>query len=751
MPEENNVSEYLFKADIDQAGLKRIEQGIKNTRQFIRDLAAENKKLDLSGRAGGEGINALAQASQKAQSRLGSLSNSVRINANEFENLQAEARKAGDEAQKAIDKAATAGKGGGRQGLSALGSISQVASIVSPELGQALNFGQDVGESISKLKDLKGGIAEIAPIAGVATIGVVAITAAFAKMQADLEPAKKALEGALAAQSSYYEFIAKGGTSEDAQKRIDELKKLADTQQSIIDENQKALDAAFKDAQATSGDVVARLAFLVGDADDKVGQSTKDAQEKLAAYQGEMARLQAALESGGLAANDTTKAEGELATKRQEAYSQLIKLAQQERDLRNSAAEETIKVNEERRIRDERAQEDFDLQAEVAEKAHQGRLTEINSQGNKRIQDANEQIAKLGESLTEVATKYFADRRKIESDYMRSELAALTKFRADEEKASAQYNKERKRRLEDLNDDLLDAESANDVVRFIAAQKAAEKDLNRQKEDFDDQTKERQAQYDEERAQAQEQLQDRLNQLQDEASARRADIQQQIQERQQARNEIIKDIRDQLAAENARYKEQTDAAQAAFDLRAKRQKEDDDRQDKARAAALQKSLKEIDDKRKAEEVAAGIVRVAWISAANSIAAAARAAASARSSSSSSGSGSGSGGGGSGSGGGSGYTPTAFAFGGVIKKRTIAEMGERPGYHEAVIPYRPSEGLERTLARMGIGGTQIIIQQGNVTVGDIASMSEVRAVIVDENTKLGQAVVNGIARAKAGAA
>lgn len=46
---------------------------------------------------------------------------------------------------------------------------------------------------------------------------------------------------------------------------------------------------------------------------------------------------------------------------------------------------------------------------------------------------------------------------------------------------------------------------------------------------------------------------------------------------------------------------------------------------------------------------------------------------------------------------------AFAPGGIVTKPTVALLGERRGYHEAVIPFRPADGIAKAIKDLGLGG------------------------------------------------
>lgn len=70
---------------------------------------------------------------------------------------------------------------------------------------------------------------------------------------------------------------------------------------------------------------------------------------------------------------------------------------------------------------------------------------------------------------------------------------------------------------------------------------------------------------------------------------------------------------------------------------------------------------------------------------------------------------------------------AFATGGIVNSPTLGLLGERRGFNEAIIPFRPSEGIRPALQRAGMatGGNSLTI---NAVVGENASVSEVKNLI-----------------------
>lgn len=127
------------------------------------------------------------------------------------------------------------------------------------------------------------------------------------------------------------------------------------------------------------------------------------------------------------------------------------------------------------------------------------------------------------------------DKQKINDDWMAGELKALTTFRKQEEQDTAQYTKQRRRTIEDAQDDLLALSGSRDITAFVLRQRSFEKDLKRQAEDQDDATKERLAAYLDQRKEAQQQHSLQLKDLQ-------SNFDKEHDVRQRDANERIRDL-----------------------------------------------------------------------------------------------------------------------------------------------------------------------------------------------------------------
>lgn len=382
-------------------------------------------------------------------------------------------------------------------------------------------------------------------------------------------------------------------------------------------------------------------------------------------------------------------------------------------------AVETLQAAEEKAA--EAATDHQDKLAEI-EAAGADRLVQIKEAGAERLAAAEERINDTRAKLAEVDTKLRGSIADVNKKFMQSELEAVRKFRREEERETARANKERLRRLQDLEDDLYDAQQANDVNAFIAAERAGEKDLQRMAEDADEQTLLRQEQFAEERRLAEQQRAERIADLQVQAEERRAALQQQLADEQAARDKVIAETQKQLAVEQDRIAKAIAAEDQRF------------------AKVLANLNKQTEAERQAVQGVMDTTKLAAASAATSIQASFLAAAKALSSLNFGGSNSSSLSSLTRSPSSGGRQRIAFASGGIATQPTLGMMAERPGWHEAAIPFRPSEGIESALSRLGLGGggTTVNVSLGNVNLGGI-SKSEFDAGI----EALGRKILTGI--------
>lgn len=97
---------------------------------------------------------------------------------------------------------------------------------------------------------------------------------------------------------------------------------------------------------------------------------------------------------------------------------------------------------------------------------------------------AADKQAQAQQKLVEAQANYTEKVQDTNQQFFQQELDRLAQFRKEEARINDDFAREQRRRLEDLNDDLLDAVANNDVVSFVERQKEGSKEIARAAEDF---------------------------------------------------------------------------------------------------------------------------------------------------------------------------------------------------------------------------------------------------------------------------
>lgn len=310
------------------------------------------------------------------------------------------------------------------------------------------------------------------------------------------------------------------------------------------------------------------------------------------------------------------QAEEELIALRLQAQESAEAYAEAIRDFEEQLAFDRSRELEDRQISDRRALSDhlaelskmeMDSHARIEDlrSDHLESLADLQEDYAKQEADAQKQLARAIEDIYADLTESIADANEDFQESQRERREAYQKQRA---KAEEEYERERLRRIQDMNDDLLAAEMANDVVAFIAARKAANKDLKRMEEDHKRQQDESRTEFREEQRLAREQHMQRLADMRQQAEEQRQTLLAQAAEERQARAESYAEqltqqneaFAKQLLAEKEQYEEQFKAAEEAFEAR--RELEDEDRAlaDRRRQEDAQRQLDQMDKQFKKE-------------------------------------------------------------------------------------------------------------------------------------------------------
>lgn len=212
---------------------------------------------------------------------------------------------------------------------------------------------------VEALADKTGAsLLELGASGAIAGTALVAFAVVFKDFMKDLDNAKKLLEGALGAQNTYYEALAKS-TSEQVREQLAALTAVRDAQKLQIAELQNAIASAFAQEQAQFGDAGARALNASGKSASAILTTQLDELNKsFVANDFSVTRLTQGLESNAFAANDAA------AALKQYADDQ-VKAAQRDIDINNLTKAQ----------RDEKAAQDMADYNLIQQKLDQGNLT----------------------------------------------------------------------------------------------------------------------------------------------------------------------------------------------------------------------------------------------------------------------------------------------------------------------------------------------------------------------------------------
>lgn len=466
--------------------------------------------------------------------------------------------------------------------------------------GMANQIGGQLGQSLSKGKAGIAAVAGAGAIAGVALAG-----AAFAIGEASKQAQREAeaLKSSIEASASVERQIADGLTTEEAEQRIQELQGQLETEQRILQRRRDGYDA-FEQQIADEFGIFGGLAETALRAFDPreqaLSDSIREAEGTVTGLRAEISNLQSALDDGRTATNDVAaahqdaadqiaSAEDDLAKAQQRYVTVMSDLSSQLLTTTQNYAQQQTQLLEDRALRDQREQEDYELQL----KDHNERLYELRAESNKRIEDLQ---ADSGKALVTAERKAGDARIKAIDDLADAETKLRTDFNKDSLKAQAQYNKARRRAEDDLANTILDAVIANDILQLTQAQRRGETEAERRDEDFADEQAERTAQRDERLAELREENRLRLEEIKTGLTEERAQIQANLVER----------IALEEAAQTERIKQEREAQadrDAQRQLRLQREDEDDALADRRRDEAHKREIARINARIEAEQLA----------------------------------------------------------------------------------------------------------------------------------------------------
>lgn len=267
---------------------------------------------------------------------------------------------------------------------------------------------------------------------------------------------------------------------------------------------------------------------------------------------------------------------------------------------RRSQLAETRAISERNALENETLAAKFAHEDDLAEeKEHFSNLADIASEGRDKIAAINTELSALPQDrlnkLGDVESKGNDKLGKLRSDFFKKSNDKLADFQKATAKVESAGAKKRLRAAIDAQEALDDAERANDVIGFLKAQRASEKQLQRGLEDEQTSEQERVQGFVDAQAREREAFQ-----------AKQADIQAAIQLEREAVNASFTERREklleaidleraaneaQIESENARFQEQ----EAQQDQQADRQAQRDALRDTQQERAHQRQLSQIQE------------------------------------------------------------------------------------------------------------------------------------------------------------
>jgi hypothetical protein len=330
---DNKTSEVVLRYRIDESSTRVLLTKNAQVKAELAQLTAASKQVDLVGKDAAKTTETFAVALSKIQRQ-----DAVTQLARDYAQLAAttgNAEKAAAEFQKRLESlgaterdqqaAASAfsqalsevGAGGGGNILKTLGR--EVKSLPAVQLGGGIST-----DAVAKIVQLLG---SLPPVALPAVAALAAVGAGVAALNASLANTKVQLDAATKANTAYYDLLAKGATSGDAKKRLEELQRTVKAQEDELASINNAYAATFKATADSVGDGAARIGLAlaqVSNADDDLTKRADDLKGSLTGNRAEMERLKQALDAGGFAANDAAEAEKKLADARSQ---RIVKVA----------------------------------------------------------------------------------------------------------------------------------------------------------------------------------------------------------------------------------------------------------------------------------------------------------------------------------------------------------------------------------------------------------------------------------------
>lgn len=337
---------------------------------------------------------------------------------------------------------------------SALGTLANTMGLAG---GEALNFGADVLASVEAVGNFRTTLATmqassiaasgqlgalgsalgsgvgIAGVAAVAAIAVVALAAVMSDFIQGMNEQAAQLKAALEASAGVTRDIAAGMTTEEAESRAEELRKLIDAEETNLQRAQDAYsnlnDQLKTEFGSVGGEIVGALVRTFDNREEELTSAVNASRDELADLNAELGALEGVLNDTSLAANDAAVAQAaatqELINESEQAAQTEIERARILQTASVAGAEQSIKLMEAeaearaRQIESLKAagDESEDVAEEIArlEREHAGLTDTLEFYRTTVLQtaQANEDAAAAEQARAEAAAQDAAERERI--------------------------------------------------------------------------------------------------------------------------------------------------------------------------------------------------------------------------------------------------------------------------------------------------------------------------------------------------
>lgn len=621
----DGTSTTLLKYQFDDAAGNAARQGIDSITKKVNRLSIENQVLvnELAevrkGMAGlqGNDFDKAALKAARLEEQISRINDELRetgkINiTDQFDEVSRRVSLAGDfqsnlGALRGLS--ATAGLGGVGGGLDVVGEIVVLAEEL-PRLKAALQgLPQTIQAAVQAIGTGNAGM-----------IGAtIALSLVIVKLKSDFEAAKAAASGSLEGALSYFDLI-KTGTRESLEAQLDAARQ----QQSIAEARAEAAGGVFTGLIDGIRQEFGDLGLAVAQVNSALGTNNAElsaaetaanaAATELARTNAEVAALEAALASGEVATRSAAEAEAELRKARQDGVFELANIAIQTRtnfstlfgqisngtaqsardrltqiaieqkailDVKDQSiytAEQLDQLNKrfdqlgyeasvisellppledlERRKRasDERLAAEkslIDLASRASTEWDTGmtRIQDIVTTGHEKIADAEKRLSETRLKLSSIDDDLRAKVDDANNTYMQDDLERLRKFIRDEKKVKAEANRQALRALDDHEQNLFNAMLANNIAQYTAEERRFKTESKHLSEDQGVAASERLENFEAEREKARQVRDERIAALNAEADKVRANLNAELEERQAVKKQIEDDLQARVIAE----------------------------------------------------------------------------------------------------------------------------------------------------------------------------------------------------------